>query len=151
MSAPFVLNDLEVIQFRASKSGTQPEHVDWRVGYAPETIPASQGTARVVVATLHAGGEKGWADLTVGSVFAQGPPSESQDAIADEIAESDAIQALFMFARSHLVGMLATIGVTVDIDRSIPDEFEVEPLALLEEDDEDGEGIFEPDPEHGVG
>jgi len=151
MSAPFVLKDLELIQFRGSKSSNRPPHVDWRVGFAPETIPASQGAARVVVASLHAGGEDGWAEVTVGSVFGQEPPSDAEDALADQIAESDAVQALFMFARSHLVGMLATIGVTVEIERSVPDEFEVEPLAPLEEGDEEADGILDPDPEHEAG
>lgn len=131
MSAPFVLNDQEVIQFAASRSNNDPDPVDWKVGYSPETLPSSEGRARVVVATLRAESEDGWAEVTVGSVFVQDPPAESLDTLADDLAESDAIQALFMFARSHLVGMLATVGVDAELERSLPDEYEVKPLGPL--------------------
>ncbi|MDY0944526.1 hypothetical protein SOM11_00810 [Frigoribacterium sp. CFBP9039] len=117
----FQLVDLEVIRIDATQSGTTDEHAHWSVGYAPERVESMDRLARVVLGTLHAGGDNGWADITVGALYIHQNEDVTDDLLADAIGEADATESLYDYARSHLAGILATVGAHVQLPRKSPD------------------------------
>jgi len=132
----YAIDSLDVVRFRATQGDGTEEHVTWRVGYAPETVLTDEGSwVRIVIGTLHAGGEGGWAEVDAGAfLVSQEEHPETDSDFEDLIRESMAVEALYDFARSHLRTFLATISVSVDLPWGSP---EPELLILNAPDDED--------------
>lgn len=117
----FQLVDLEVLRLDATKAEATDEHVQWSVGYAPQIIEGADETSRVVLGTLHAGGEDGWATITVGAVYIHQVDSLDDEDLVPAVSEADATETLYDYARSHLAIVLATVGVAVALPRASPD------------------------------
>ncbi|MBF4591260.1 hypothetical protein [Curtobacterium sp. VKM Ac-1395] len=136
----FFVDNLDVVRFRASQGDQTEEHIKWRVGYAPASEEGVNGQhIRVVIATLHVGGNGGWAEIDAGAFLVSDDEGPDDDNLEAAVRQSIAVEAVYDFARSHLRGLLATIGVFVDIPVASPDP---DMFVLVPHDD-----VEEPDDE----
>lgn len=138
----FQPTDIEVVQLRATQSRGTDKHVTWTVGYAPTLIEEAPEPMRVILGTLHAGGKKGHADVTVGAVFIHQDEAISSDDLEEAIRECDATETLYDIARTHLSPLLATVGASVKLPRKSP---AAEVNQLERRDSEDVDSSSQPD------
>jgi hypothetical protein len=132
----FLLTDLDVIRLRASQSETTEPHFDWHVNYAPEPLE-DHPNMRVVIGHLHVGGTDGYGDISVGCLFLENSIGVADEALPQAVAEAEATESLYDVARSHLVGLLATVGADIKVPRKSPDP-EVAVLHRHDNHEDDG-------------
>lgn len=112
----FRLTDPDVVSLNASREESQDPHVNWFVGYAPER--EAEFDARVIMGSLHVVGETGRGDIRVaGLLFDNADAQYDDESLPEVLANSDAVETLYDFARVSLRSVLAI----VDADARIPD------------------------------
>ncbi|WP_433953587.1 hypothetical protein [Curtobacterium flaccumfaciens] len=115
----YLSDALQVVRFRGSQDSRVEPSLKWRLGYAPETRAAADGkTLRIVVATLHASGATGWAEVDATAYLIAIDPDAAE--LGPAIADSVGAENIYDFARSHLAGYLATLGVEAPLPFKSP-------------------------------
>lgn len=132
MNTTLSIVNLAVFRLRASKADDVETHVEWSATYSTTSVTGDAGDAWPVLATIHAGGVGGWADITVSGLLKNGDTIAVGD-WESELASSEALETLYDFARSHLSPLLATIDADVPLPVLSP---QVE-LAAFESDSDD--------------
>lgn len=121
MSAEAILQsvNLQVIELKANKRPTE-EHMDWRVGIAPDADEDLAG--RVVYGTLHSHGPEGGGDVTVAAIVRVYGEQSLLDAdeFRDALNGSVALESLYDAARSALKVCLALVDAEIELDVESP-------------------------------
>lgn len=129
------LADPRVLELNGAVRSVPEPHVDWYVGVAPEAEPS--GNERVVIATLHIRGANGGCDVIVGSrmIHPNARKVETED-FSRALEDSDALEALYDFARIQARVILATLEVADAVPAAAPKP-EFSSLASAEDDETD--------------
>ncbi|MBF4463458.1 MULTISPECIES: hypothetical protein [unclassified Rathayibacter] len=120
MDRRFAVDNVDVIQVRASIGGSEP-HLQYNVTYEPKSRPSELGSFYPVVASLHAADEDGWGDVSIGAFLL--PLGEVPDGIplSEVLADDAAIETLYDIARTHLRHVLATVGCLTQLPKQAPE------------------------------
>jgi hypothetical protein len=127
----FTLTSPDVIRVHATSGESDKSHVVWSVGYAPEK--ESETDARVIFGTLHAAGPNAFGDVVVSAMLID----TSKDAYAEAdieavLAQSDAIETLYDFAKANLRPVLAVVDADIRLPYTSPG-LELTALERIEE------------------
>lgn len=142
MSEIYALSSPQVVRLQATQAQEDVDsYVNWFVSYAGERFTTRERTVMPVIVSLHAGGPAGYASVSLGALFVV--IGEEPDDLVAAIKESDATETLYDVARSHLLPILATVGVSETLPWRSPD-------AEIERFDEDASDP-EPAPDEALG
>lgn len=126
-SNTFAITAPIVLRLRATESIDHEAHVVWRLGFAEAPEVEDGVESRLVFGNLHASGIHGWADVDVRARFVNTSALPAETPVADLLKGAAAAETLYDFARSHVLGILATVGAHVEVPVKAP-EPEIKPL-----------------------
>ena len=114
-----IISNPEITSVEAAKIPHTEAHVDWNVGYAPTDFPREN--ARVVIGTVHAGGDGGFVEVSVAAMMNYAPEREPGEDFRSVLEESTALETLWDIARAAFYGTAGVAGVTISIPEEAPD------------------------------
>ncbi|MFC9560031.1 hypothetical protein [Agromyces sp. NPDC056965] len=114
------MSTFDVVRVRSAVAPSDKAHEKWFVGYAPEK---EQGlNARVVFGSLHVASETSYGDITVSALLFDVSDKTYEESQIDELlAGSEAVEALYDYARTSLRTVLAVIDSDAIIPRAAPE------------------------------
>ncbi|MGN7965050.1 hypothetical protein ACTJKK_03135 [Microbacterium sp. 22179] len=137
MNTTLSVVNLQVFRLRASRADDVELHVDWSVTYSTTAVATELGDAWPLLATIHAGGVGGWADITVSGIL-KNAGSATDAHWEDELGSSEALETLYDFARSHLGPLLMTVDAEVPLPKTSP-QVDLRAFAPSDEDEDNVE------------
>lgn len=147
MNTSLSVVNLQVFRLRASRADDVELHVNWSVTYSGTAMTTELGDAWPLLATIHAGGVGGWADITVSGILKNAGDVVDED-WEDELASSEALETLYDFARSHLAPLLMTVDAEVPLSKVSPP---VDLRAFEPSDEDEHDDASAPDEPRSVG
>lgn len=130
----FHLSSPKILNVDSSWESANQAHINWFVSYAPER--EAESNERVLFATLHAVTDDGRGNVQVAAMIQESTDFTDWESFEKALAESDALDTLYLFALNGLRTALSLVGGAVGpVDNSPEPEFD----QLVPADDLDDE------------